>query len=186
MVFSFSCHLPTACTASFDPITLSDGMNCAQSSDEELGFALSWLEWRRKQMIQLIINRSLSKSKPFWQTMTKKQKQQPPNCLRVFAISSLPILNNCSLAACLQYNPQGVWIDCSNIFTLDSFFFFVLNMKLGFSLYEWRTTRLSAFNSPAHHPGSNEHWLWLSQGGREADSISLSRCPCCPLYPCLW
>ena len=114
---SFSHHLLTACTASFGPITLSDGMNCAQASDEELGFAFSWLEWRRKQMIQLIINRSLSKSKPFWQPMTKN----PLNCLRVFAISSLPILNNCSLAACLQYNPQGVWIDCSNIFTVDSF-----------------------------------------------------------------
>lgn len=69
-------------------------------------------------MIQLIINRSHSKSKPFWQPMTKKN---PLNCLQVVAISSSPILNNCSLAACLQYDPQGVWIDCSNIFTVDSF-----------------------------------------------------------------
>lgn len=59
-------------------------------------------------MIQLIINRSLSKSKPFWQSMTKKEKGKKLHCLRVFAISSLPILNNCSLAACLQYDPQGV------------------------------------------------------------------------------
>lgn len=36
----------------------------------EVGF--SWLARRRKQMIQLIINKSLSKSKPFWQPMTKK------------------------------------------------------------------------------------------------------------------
>lgn len=60
-------------------------------------------------MIRLIINRSLSKSKPFWQPMTKKrEKKITVNCLRVSAMSSLPILNNCSLAACLQYDPQGV------------------------------------------------------------------------------
>lgn len=38
-VFSSSCHLLTAWTASSSPIALSDAINCAQPSDEELGFA---------------------------------------------------------------------------------------------------------------------------------------------------
>lgn len=61
-------------------------------------------------------------------------------------MSSLPILNNCSLAACLQYDPQGVWIDCSNIFT-------VTNIP---SL--WFRIRRSSLDSTLPDR-SNEYWL---------------------------
>lgn len=94
-VFSFSCHLLTACTASFGPITLSDGTNCAQASDEELGFFFAFLGLcaGRKQMIQLIINRSLSKSKPFWQLMTKKPTELPASLRHLFIAHSQQLLS---------------------------------------------------------------------------------------------
>lgn len=92
--------------------------------------------------------------------MTKKQRKKiTVNCLRVFAMSSLPILNNCSLAACLQYDPQGVWIDCSNIFTVDSFSL-VYNREVVLCGRTREQPPMCRFNPP----GSNEHWLKPRRG----------------------
>lgn len=95
-VFSFSYHLLTACTANFSPIRPLWWDELCPGLWWRVGVCVSWLAWRRKQMIQLIINRSLSKSKPFWQPMTKKKSNELPATLcHIFIAHSQQLLSGC-------------------------------------------------------------------------------------------
>lgn len=152
-VFSFSCHLLTTCTASLGPINLSDGMNCAQASDEEMGLCFSWLERRRKQMIQLIINRSLCKSKPFWQLMTKKNTEPPASLRHLFIAHSQQLLSG-------RLPPVQSTRCLNRLFKYFHCWFFP-----SFSILRWVSVEeCRVFDSPAYQHGFNESWLWSRRG----------------------